>query len=219
LIGFFVATPALHAATTEVTANLLSQIERGSGGTTEDQFSISFGSLNGGLASLINKGQSANGAAGFASWYNANSRPLLNWGSVEGSAITDSDAFYKYYGSGASTIKAGSALTSIYDSLLNNRALAFVTYSSGGSVQEVGLFDLGFDFANPGNTSDWPLGIASDFLTLSSEATAIYGATSPGTGTYGSLSTSSVPEPSSTVLLLLGGIALAVTRQFRKESN
>lgn len=217
-IGFCIAAFTSNAATTEVSANLLSTINRQSGGSTGDVFSVSFGSLNGGLTSLLTRDVSANTAAGFATWYSANSRTLLDWGSVQGSSITDNDSFYKYYGlDSSSPIYKGSALTSIFDPALNNRALAFVTYSSSGTVQEVGLYDLGFDFANPANSSDWPLGIASDFLTLSSDATAIYGATSPGTGSYGALSTTAtVPEPSASLLLLVGGMAFAAVRQFRK---
>jgi hypothetical protein len=217
-LGLLIAVASSNAASTEVTANLLSTIQRQSNGSPADTFSISFGSLNGGLSSLLTKDGSAVGAAGFATWYGANSRTLLNWGSVQGSAITDTDPFYKYYGlDSTSPIYKGAALTSKYDATKDNRALAFVTYSSGGTVEEIGLYDLGFDFANPGNGSDWPLGIASDFLTLSSDVTAIYGATSPSTGTYGSISTSNVPEPSSSLLLLVGGLALAGVRQFRKK--
>jgi len=219
-LGLFIAVASSNAATTEVTANLLSTIQRQYNGSAADTFSISFGSLNGGLLSLATtKDASAVGAAGFAAWYGANSRTLLNWGSVQGSTITDTDPFYKYYGlDSTSPIYKGAALTSIYDATKDNRALAFVAYSSGGTVEEIGLYDLGFDFANPGNLSDWPLGIASDFLTLSAaDVTAIYGATSPSTGTYGSISTSNVPEPSSSLLLLVGGLALAGVRQFRKK--
>jgi len=215
VIGFLAAAVTTNAASTEVSANLLSTIQREANGNAADTFTVSFGALNGGLASLINKDPSAAGAVGFATWYAANSRTLLSWGSpVQGSLITDSNDFYQYWGSDMSaSTRKGDALTSIFDSAKNNRALAFVTYSSGGSVQEVGLYDLGFDYNDP---SASPLG-AIDSLTLSSDVTAIYGATSPSTGTYGALTTSSVPEPSSSMLLLLGGLALAGVRQFRKK--
>ena len=214
VIGFLAAAVTTNAASTEVSANLLSTIQREANGNAADTFTVSFGALNGGLASLINKDPSAAGAVGFATWYAANSRTLLSWGSpVQGSLITDSNDFYQYWGSDMSaSTRKGDALTSIFDSAKNNRALAFVTYSSGGSVQEVGLYDLGFDYNDP---SASPLG-AFDSLTLSSGVTAIYGATSD-TGTYGALTTSSVPEPSSSMLLLLGGLALAGVRQFRKK--
>jgi hypothetical protein len=89
-----------------------------------------------------------------------------------------------------------------------------VTYSSGGFVQEVGLFDLGYDYEDPTAS---PVGAIDNLSLFAADVTAIYGATSPNTGTYGALTTSSVPEPSSSMLLLLGGLALAGVRQFRKK--
>ena len=58
------ASGVLAQATTEVTANLLSIIQRQNAGdrTAEDAFQVSFGSLNGGLASLLTKDGSADGA-------------------------------------------------------------------------------------------------------------------------------------------------------------
>jgi len=215
VIGFLAGAVTSNAAPTEVSANLLSTIQRQANGNASDTFSVSFGALNGGLFALTTKNSSADSADGFALWYGNNSRTLLSWGSpVQGSLITDSDDFYQYWGSDSSvTARKGAALTSIFDAALDNRALAFVTYSSGGTVQEVGLYDLGFTYADPAAAA---LG-TFDFLTLSSDVTAIYGATSPSTGTYGSISTSNVPEPSSSLLLLVGGLALAGVRQFRKK--
>lgn len=126
-----------QAQNAEVTANLLSTIGRQAGGSASDNFQVSFGSLNGGLASLLTKDNSANGAAGFAAWYGSNSRTLLNWGSVNGASITDADSYYKYYGVDTSvSTYAGGPLTSIWSATQDNRALAFVSYSDGSTVQE-----------------------------------------------------------------------------------
>jgi len=139
-----------QAQNAEVTANLLSTIGRQSGGNASDVFQVSFGSLNGGLASLLTKDNSADGAAGFATWYASNSRTLLNWGSVTGADITDSDSFYKYYGVDETvSTYAGGPLTSIWSATQDNRALAFVSYSDGSTIQEIGLYDLGFSWTSP----------------------------------------------------------------------
>lgn len=212
-----VQAAGLRAQTTEVTANLLSVIQRQSGGGSSDTFQVSFGSLNGGLASLLTKDSSADGASGFATWYGNNSRTLLNWGTVQGSAITDSDSFYRYYGANtALPTYQGSALTSIYSNTLDNRALAFVTYSDGSTVQEIGLYDLGFNWGNPSDTGSYPFGVY-DYITLGADApvTAVYGVADASTGTYGTLSTSTVPEPSSAALLLLGTMGILALRRFR----
>ena len=211
LIGLFVSAAASRAVPVEVTANLLSTIQRESGGSNTDMFSVSFGALNGGRASLLSNYESA---SAFATWYGANSRTLLTWGSVQGSLITDNNTFYKYFGADTTvTTRVGGPLESKYDSAKDNRALAFVTYSNGSDVLEVGLFDLGYDFGDP---ASGPLG-GFEFLTLSTDATAIYGATIPS-GAFGSLSTTAtIPEPSSSLLLLVGGIALVGVRQFRKK--
>lgn len=212
LIGLFVSAAASRAVPVEVSANLLSTIQRESSGSSSDMFSVSFGALNGGRASLLSSYESA---SAFATWYGANSRTILDWGSVQGSLITDNNSFYKYFGADTSvTTRVGGPLESKYDSTKDNRALAFVTYSNGSDVLEVGLFDLGYDFGNP---ASGPLG-GFEFLTLSTDATPIYGAANPSSGSFGSLSTTAtIPEPSSSLLLLVGGIALVGVRQFRKK--
>jgi hypothetical protein len=206
------------AQTTEVTMNLLSQLSRGDGDGS-GQFDISFGSLNGGLASLSSKDSSANGAAGFAAWYGNNSRTLLSWNGVTGSSITDSDAFYRYYGADSSieTRVAGS-LNSIYDGTKDNRALAFVSYSSGGVVQEVGLYDFGFDWGNPADTAAYPLGVYDIFTLASNTVAAIFGTTDDNVGDYGTIYTSTVPEPSSASLMLLGAAGVLALRRLRKNN-
>ena len=206
--------------TTEVTANLLSIIQRASGGSSSDQFQVSFGSLNGGLASLLTKDSNANGAAGFAAWYGSNSRTLLSWGAVTGADITDADQFYRYYGANTSLpTYQGAALNSIYSNSQDNRALAFVTYSSGSTVQEIGLYDLGFSWGNPADTGSYPFGLY-DYISLGADApvTAVYGSADPNTGTYGTLSTSTVPEPSSASLMLLGTVGVLAFRRLRKTN-
>ena len=216
-----VSSPVFSQLMTEATGNLLSTIQRQNLGdrTAGDQFTISFGSLNGGLASLLTKSASANGASGFATWYGNNSRTFLNWGTVVGANITDSDAYYRYYGPNTSaSIYAGSALNSIYDSALDNRALAFVTYSNGGGVQEIGLYDLGFNWANPVDTAAYPLG-AFDLFTLGADVvTPVYGAADANAGTYGSLSTSTVPEPSSASLVFVGAAGILALRRLKKNN-
>jgi hypothetical protein len=182
-------------------------------------FNISFGSLNQGLLSLANKPTTADGAGAFAAWYGANSRTFVSWNGVVGSDITDSDAFIRYYGPDTSIEnRAGAALPSIFVPNEDNRALAFISYefSPGGGISEIGLFDLGFNWGNPADTEQFPLGLY-DFINLNTDATAIYGAVNPTQGDMGTLATSSVPEPSSASLLLLGGLALAAVRRFRKN--
>lgn len=182
-------------------------------------FNISFGSLNQGLLALANKPTTADGAGAFAAWYAANSRTFVSWNGVVGSDITDSDAFIRYYGPDtAIENRAGGALTSIFNPAQDNRALAFVSYefAPGGGVTEIGLFDLGFDWGNGADTEQFPLGLY-DFINLNTDATAIYGEVNPAQGDFGTLTTSSVPEPSSASLLLLGGLALAAVRRFRKN--
>ena len=209
--------PAI-SATSEVALALQSKLSsQAQGGVST--FNISFGSLNQGLIALANKPATADGAGAFAAWYAANSRTFVNWNGVIGSDITDSDAFIRYYGPDTTVEnRAGGALTSIFNPAQDNRALAFVSYefAPGGGITEIGLFDLGFDWGNGADTEQFPLGLY-DFINLNTDATAIYGAVNPSQGDFGTLTTSSVPEPSSASLLLLGGLALAAVRQFRKN--
>ena len=182
-------------------------------------FNISFGSLDQGLLALANKPTSADGAGAFAAWYTANSRTFVSWNGVVGSAITDSDLFIRNYTQDTSAEnRAGDALTSIFNPTKDNRALAFVSYefAPGGGISEIGLFDLGFSWGNPADTAQYPLGLY-DFINLNTDATAIYGSVNPSQGDFGTLTTSSVPEPSSASLLLLGGLALAAVRRLRKN--
>ena len=209
--------PAI-SATSEVALALQSKLSsQAQGGVST--FNISFGSLNQGLIALANKPATADGAGAFAAWYAANSRTFVNWNGVIGSDITDSDAFIRYYGPDTTVEnRAGGALTSIFNPAQDNRALAFVSYefALGGGITEIGLFDLGFDWGNGADTEQFPLGLY-DFINLNTDATAIYGAVNPSQGDFGTLTTSSVPEPSSASLLLLGGLALAAVRRFRKN--
>ena len=208
----------VQAQTAEVTANLLSTIGRQTNGTSGDVFQLSFGSLNGGLASLLTKDSSANGAAGFASWYASNSRTLLDWGSVNGASITDSDNFYKYFGVDTSvTTRAGGPLNSIWSSTLDNRALAFVSYHDGTTIQEVGLYDLGFSWTSPTDPIAVAFGLSENFTLSAEQVTAIYGAANGSVLPTGALTTSSVPEPSSISLMLFGATALVALRRLRKN--
>jgi hypothetical protein len=208
----------VQAQNAEVTANLLSTIQRQAGGTSGDVFQLSFGSLNGGLASLLTKDSSANGAAGFASWYASNSRTLLDWGSVTGSSISDSDTYYRYYGVDTDvSTRAGGPLTSIWSSTLDNRALAFVSYSDGTTIQEVGLYDLGFSWTSPTNPIALAFGLSENFTLSADQMTAIYGAANGSALPTGALTTSSVPEPSSVSLLIFGASALVALRRLRKN--
>lgn len=208
----------VHAQTTEVTVNLLSKLSK-SDGDGSGQFNISFGSLNGGLVSLLSKDSSADGAAGFATWYGNNSRTLLSWNGVTGSSIVDNDSFYRYYGADTSVeTRVGGPLTSIFSNSLDNRALAFVSYSNGGVVQEVGLYDFGFNWGNPADTAAYPLGVYDIFTLASSTVTAVYGSTDDNTGANGTISTSTVPEPSSASLMLLGAAGMLALRRLRKTN-
>lgn len=203
---------------TEVTVNLLSKLSK-SDGDGSGQFNISFGSLNGGLASLSFKDGSANGAAGFAAWYGSNSRTLLSWNGVTGSSIVDNDSFYRYYGADTSVeTRVGGPLTSIFSNSLDNRALAFVSYSNGGVVQEVGLYDFGFNWGNPADTAAYPLGAYDIFTLASSTVTAVYGSTDDNIGANGTIYTSTVPEPSSASLMLLGAAGMLALRRLRKTN-
>jgi hypothetical protein len=209
--------PAI-SATSEVALALQSKLSsQAQGGVST--FNVSFGSLNQGLIALANKPTTADGAGAFAAWYAANSRTFVNWNGVIGSDITDSDAFIRYYGPDTSVEnRAGGALTSIFNPAQDNRALAFVSYefAPGAGITEIGLFDLGFDWGNGADTEQFPLGLY-DFINLNTDATAIYGTVNPSQGDFGTLTTSSVPEPSSASLMLLGGLALAAVRRFRKN--
>lgn len=209
--------PAI-SATSEVALALQSKLSsQAEGGVST--FNISFGSLNQGLIALANKPTTADGAGAFAAWYAANSRTFVNWNGVIGSDITDSDAFIRYYGPDTTVEnRVGGALTSIFNPAQDNRALAFVSYefALGGGITEIGLFDLGFDWGNGADTEQFPLGLY-DFINLNTDATAIYGAVNSSQGVFGTLTTSSVPEPSSASLLLLGGLALSAVRPLRKN--
>jgi hypothetical protein len=204
--------------TSETTLALQSKLSSQTPGGAST-FNISFGSLNQGLLSLANKPTTADGAAAFAAWYTANSRTFVSWNGVIGSSITDSDAFIRYYGPDTSVEnRAGAALTSIFNPANDNRALAFVSYefAPGGGISEIGLFDLGFSWGNAADTEQFPLGLY-DFINLNTDATAVYGSVKPSVGPSGTLGTSSVPEPSSASLLVLGGLALAAVRRLRKN--
>jgi hypothetical protein len=95
--------------------------------------------------------------------------------------------------------------------------LAFVSYSSGSTVESIALFDLGFDWANPADTGSYPLGAYDAIDLYAGQVTAIYGTADASAGTYGTLTTSSVPEPSSFSLMLLGATALVALRRLRKN--
>jgi hypothetical protein len=208
-----------QAQNAEVTVNLISTIARQSGGSAADTFQVSFGSLNGGLASLLTKDETADGAAGFAAWYGNNSRTLLNWGSVTGANITDNDSFYKYYGVDTNVpTYAGAPLTSIWSSTQDNRALAFVSYSDGFTIQEIGLYDLGFSWTSPSDPIAVAFGLSENWTLAASQVTAIYGAADAASGTYGALTTSTVPEPSSASLMLLGTAGVLALRRLRKSN-
>ena len=218
LVALIVQSSAVFAQTSEVSVNLLSQLSRANGDGS-GQFDISFGSLNGGLVSLLSKDSSADGAAGFAAWYGANSRTFLSWSGVTGSAIDGSDTYYRYYGAYSSvSTRAGGALTSIYDPTKDNRALAFISYSFGGSVQEVGLYDFGFDWGNGADTGASPLGLYDIFTLASNTVTAVYGSTNDSMGDNGTIYTSTVPEPSSASLMLLGAAGVLALRRLRKNN-
>ena len=192
--------------TTDVAYNLLSKINRPSG-SAGDVFNISFGSLNGGLLSLANNKSGVDGADAFFTWYGNNSRSLVNWNGVVGADITpDSDSYYRQ-----------ASLTSIWSNTQDNQALAFVSYSNGSSVDSIALFDLGFQWANPADTGSYPFGAYDGIDLYAGQVTAVYGTADASAGTYGTLTTSSVPEPSSASLLLFGSVALAALRRFRKK--
>jgi PEP-CTERM motif len=193
------------AQQTDVTYNLLSKINRPSG-NAGDVFNVSFGSLNGGLLSLANK-SGVDGADAFATWFGNNSRTLVSWNGVLGAAITpESDDYYRQ-----------DRLTSIWSSTQDNKALALVTHSNGSNVDSVALFDMGFTWANPSDTGAFPFGAYDGIDLYAGQVTAVYGTADASAGTYGTLTTSSVPEPSSASLLLFGSVALAALRRFRKK--
>jgi len=199
------ASSGFGQTTTAVTYNLLSKINRPSG-SAGDVFNISFGSLNGGLLSLANNKSGVDGADAFFTWYGNNSRSLVNWNGVVGADITpESDDYYRQ-----------GLLTSIWSNTQDNQALAFVSHSNGSSVDSIALFDLGFQWANPADTGLFPFGAYDAIDLYAGQATAVYGTADASAG-YGTLSTSSVPEPSSASLLLIGGVALAAVRRFRKN--
>ena len=206
---------ALAQTPTETSVSLLSKLQREGGG--DGSFTISFGSLNGGLASLLTKGSTADGAAGFANWYGANSRTLLTWSGVTGSAVDpDSDIYYRNYSanSGAENY-AGGPLNSIWSSTQDNRALAFVTYSGLGGVEEIGLYAFNFDWGNPGE-ADFPGNI---FTLAANNVEAVYGLSdSEANNGNGLLTTSTVPEPSSASLMLLGAAGVLALRRLRKNN-
>jgi hypothetical protein len=209
--------PAMSQTSETVLALQSKLSSQASGGAST--FNISFGSLDQGLLALANKPTSADGAGAFAAWYAANSRTLVSWNGVVGSAITDSDLFIRNYTQDTSAEnRAGDALTSIFNPAKDNRALAFVSYEfvAGGGISEIGLFDLGFVWGNGADAQQFPLGLY-DFINLNTDVTAVYGAVDPATGPAGTLLTSPVPEPSSASLLLLGGLALAAVRRLRKN--
>jgi len=200
------ASSGFAQSTTDVNYNLLSKIQQPSYNAA-DTFNISFGSLNEGLLSLANNKSGVDGAAAFFAWYGNNSRSLVNWNGVVGADITPlSDDYYRQ-----------ASLTSIWSSTQNNRALAFVSYSSGSTVDSIALFDLGFDWANPADTGSYPFGAYDAIDLYAGQVTAIYGTADASAGTYGTLTTSSVPEPSSLSLMLFGASALVALRRLRKN--
>ena len=205
-IAFAMMASSAFAQQTDVAYNLLSKINRPSG-SAGDVFNISFGSLNGGLLSLANNKSGVDGANAFFTWYGNNSRSLVNWNGVVGADITpESDSYYRQ-----------SLLTSIWSNTQDNQALAFVSYSNGSSVDSIALFDLGFQWANPADTGSYPFGAYDGIDLYAGQVTAVYGTADASAGTYGTLTTSSVPEPSSASLLLFGSVALAALRRFRKN--
>jgi hypothetical protein len=220
LVGLTTWSTSQAQSSAEVVANLLSTIARQSNGSTNDVFQVSFGSLNGGLESLLTKPASADGAAGFAAWYQSNSRTFLNWGSVTGSSITDSDAFYRYYGEDTSVgTRVAGPLTSIWSATLSNRALAFVSYSdSTYGIEEIGLYDLGFFWTSPSDPIAVAFGLSENWTLSAEQVTSIYGAADANASTYGALTTSTVPEPSSASLMLLGAAGVFALRRLRKNN-
>jgi hypothetical protein len=201
------ATNGRSQGTTELTASLLSKLQNPTPYAT-DTFLIRFGALNGGLQINPSSGWTAYQVD---SYWRANARTLLTWSGVVGATTPQ----HRYYGSDIEDeSRAGSALTSVYNASLNNQAFALITNSD---ITAFALLDFGFNFADPSNTDAYPFG-AFDVLPVSKATSTLwYGTPSEnGAGTIGLVS--SVPEPSSASLMLLGAAGVLALRRLRKNN-
>ena len=202
----------------QTSLSLVSQIQRAGGG--DGTFSIAFGSLNGGLAALTSLGWNMNSVSTFASWYAANSRTLYTWTGVTGSAIdSESNDYYRNFTDDITMEnRVGGPLASIYSTTQNNEALAFVTYSVSGAVEELGLFSFGVNWENP-TAADFPgNNFAFDATGMSAVLGGLDTSANYGYGIASTVTATGIPEPTSGSLFLLGAAGVLALRRLRKTN-
>jgi len=197
------------AQTTEVTASLLSRLQNPTP-NSDDTFTIRFGALNGGLQLDPTSGWTASQVNSYWADY---ARTLLTWSNVVGSTTPQ----FRYYGSDTEDESyAGPSLTSVYSGApgASNRAFALITSSDNSAFA---LLDFGFDFANPADNEAYPFG-AFDTLPVNRATSTLWYGTPSGTGNGTIGLVSSVPEPSSASLMLLGAAGVLALRRLRKSN-
>jgi hypothetical protein len=213
--GIFAGGNVIQAQTngpTELSVSLLAKI--GIQGTTSgssDTFSVSFGAFNGTYSGLLDARTTYyNNAVSFLSYFNNNSRSIYTWSGVTGNLVDgESSAYYRNF-SKDNTVDnyAGTPPNSIWSSSFDNTVLALITNTTNS---ELALINLGINWTDP--TVPTASGVLTDtvVLTASGGSSAIWGSTH---GTY--INTTSVPEPSSASLMLLGAVGMMALRCLRK---
>jgi len=210
-----------YAADTELSLSLLAKLGvQGSGQSgSSEQFSITFGAYNGNSLGQLFATATSYGTdvQGFNTWYGANSRSIYTWSGVQGNLINNDDAAYYRNFSIDNTVDsyAGAPKTSIFSSQYDNSVFAFISTGSGASL-ELALIDLGLDWADPA----WGTagGVLSDTVVLNAGQSAVVYAGGVDRSGQGLITTTTnVPEPSASALLLVGAVALGAVRRIRKN--
>jgi len=201
------ATNGLSQTTTEVTASLLSKLQNPTPNAA-DTFTIRFSALNGGLQIDPSSGWTASQVD---SYWTANARTLLTWSGAVGATTPQ----YRYYGSDTEDESYyAPALSSVFNAAANNQAFALITNSDNTAFA---ILDFGFNFANPADSAAYPFG-AFDVLPISKATSTLWYGTPSGNGAGTIGLVSSVPEPSSASLMLLGAAGVLALRRLRKNN-
>lgn len=213
--GIFAGGNVIQAQTngpTELSVSLLARLgTQGTANGTSDTFSVSFGSFNGAYSGLLNARTTYyNDANSFLSYFNANSRSIYTWTGVTGNLVDgDNAAYYRNFSIDTDVDSyAGTPPNSIWSSTFDNTVLALITNTTNN---ELALINLGINWSDP--TVATAGGVLTDtvVLTAGSGSSAVWGSTH---GSY--INTTSVPEPSSASLMVLGTAGLLALRRLRK---
>ena len=217
LITTVLASGVVQAQTngpTELSVSLLAKLgTEGTTGGTSDTFTVSFGSFNGTYANLLGARTTYyNDSVAFLSYFNANSRSIYNWSGITGNLVDgENAAYYRNFSINPDTENyAGTPPVSIWSSVFDNTVLALITNTTNN---QLALINLGINWSDPNVTTAGGVLTDTVALTAGSGSTAIWGSTH---GSY--INTTSVPEPSSASLMMIGAAGVLALRRLRKSN-